>query len=240
MNNKLELYKAHDFCKSGTPKLTVIMVHGIASDSSSYDTALEVLENADSMADVRFVTFDLLGVGKSLASDELEYNYDEQLEALHNSIEALNITTPLILVGHSMGTMILSRYIDEYKPEIRKLVLISSPIYRKEEILHPAFAQAMEGFKQAVAQKHPAMLETKCFNNEIKNIVLDVDNYDYFAKLSVPTVIIFGEKDQIIAAHNIPGILKKNPNITAISTPSGHSVTADKAEKLLDVIEEEL
>ena len=122
MNKELELFKAHDFCKSNKPKLTVVMIHGIASDSSTYTDTLKYLESKDELKDVRFITFDLLGVGNSFASDELNYDYNEQLSALDNSIKKLNIDTPLVMVGHSMGTMILARYLKEYQRSIKKLV----------------------------------------------------------------------------------------------------------------------
>ena len=74
-NKKLTLKKTHDFCKSDDPVLTVVMIHGIASDSSTYNHALEYLEGTTSLKNVRFVTFDLLGSGQSLKSDKLNYDY---------------------------------------------------------------------------------------------------------------------------------------------------------------------
>lgn len=233
-----ELYKAHDFCKSGQAKLTVIFLHGIASDSSSYFKALQYLEGTSSMKDVRFVAFDLLGAGKSYTSDKLEYTIDEQNEALENSIKKLNAGAPIVLVGHSMGTMLLANYLATHKRGIKKAVLISPPIYRKEEIEHPAFAQAMENFKLAVKQRNSEMVKTKCFNNEIKNIVMNIKNYDRFLKLTRPTVMIYGEEDKIIAPQNIMAVAKQNPNVEVCKTSDGHGVSHDKYIKLLRILEE--
>ena len=237
---KLELYKAHDFCASGNAKLTVIMIHGIATDSSSFSKALAYLEGTTSMRDVRFVAFDLLGAGKSLTSDDLEYNFSEQLSALELSIKKLNLKTPVVLVGHSMGTMIVARNLANHKRGIKKVVLLSPPIYRKEEIEHPAFKAGMEQFFAYVKQKSADTLKAKYFNNAIENIVLNKNNFGFFEKISKPTVMIYGETDTFIAPHNIVAIAKYNPNVDICCTPDGHSISHEKYTKLLNILEETL
>ena len=241
MANNLELFKAHDFCKSGNAKLTVVLIHGIASDSTYYDKTLEYFKSLDSLDDVRFVTFDLLGHGKSYASDELNYDYDEQLEALQNSIAALEASSPLVLVGHSLGTMIISRYLGTHGTAgVKKAVLISSPIYRKEDLENPIFTKSMAAFKESLRQADPVFGSSKSFNSSIDNIVLSPDNFGYYAKMPVPTVCIYGEKDKLIIPEIIEGIAKANPNVSAIRCPDGHSVTEIKYKELQKVLEKTL
>ena len=71
----LTLAKTHDFCASKTPRLTVVCIHGIAADSSSYTAALQYLEGTASLKDVRFITYDLLGSGKSYTSEYRELSF---------------------------------------------------------------------------------------------------------------------------------------------------------------------
>ena len=236
---KLELFKTHDSCVGGIePRLTVVIIHGIASDSSAYSRALEYLEGREVLSGVRFVTFDLLGAGKSLISDELEYNYDEELEALHNSIEKLNVNTPLVLVGHSLGTFIVTRYACAYKDDVSRLILISPPVYTPADLEHPDFKKGMEAFDASVKAKNPDYLNSKAYQNLMKNIVMDKDNYDVLSHLGVPTVLIYGVHDQLIASYNIPGILKINPDyLSAIKTDGRHSVTSDKYEEIGKLLE---
>ncbi len=237
LKRPLELSKTHDFCQSKNPKLTVVFIHGIAASSASFKNTLDYLEGTRSMQNVRFVTFDLLGAGKSYTSDRLEYNFDEQLVALENSIKKLRIKTPLVLVGHSMGTMVATRYAATHKKEIRELILVSPPIYRVEDIKSPMFAQAMGGFREAVKQKNREVIKTKAFNNEIDNIISNTKNYDFLAKMTKPTTLIFGDKDLIIAAFNIPKLLKENSKIRAIKTSGTHGVSRDKYTKILPELE---
>ena len=236
----LELAKTYDVCRTGEPELTVVFLHGIAADSSSFDGLLEYLSNDEALRTVRLVAFDLLGAGKSYASDELEYNFKEQLEAFDNSVEKLHVEGPLVIVAHSMGTMIATRFAKTHKKMVKELILISAPVYRKEDIENPMFARAMEGFREVVGRKSRGLLTAKSFNNEIKNIVSNPHNYDFLARVVQPTTIIYGELDKIIAPFNIPALLKINPNITAIKTAGSHGVTRDKYNKVLAVLKKSL
>ena len=238
--NELFLKKTHDFCKSKTPRLAVVFIHGIASDSSTFNHALEYLEGVNSLSDVRFITFDLLGSGKSLKSDDLNYDYKEQLTALRNSIEKLELDIPLILVGHSLGTFIVTRYVDTYKDSAKKLVLISPPVYTEKDLDNPAFKAGMKVFRDAVSLKDKKVLEEKAFNNSMRNIVLDRKNYKVLSELKIPAVLIYGIKDQFIGVYNIPRLLKANPNLRAIKTDGHHGVSREKYHKLVKVFEEDL
>jgi pimeloyl-ACP methyl ester carboxylesterase len=184
------------------------------------------------------VTFDLLGSGKSLKDDSLEYNYDEQIEALHNAIIELGTDTPIVLIGHSLGTFIVTRYAKTYPDSIQKLILVSPPIYSPKDFDNPAFWAGIDMFKKVLGAKNPEVLKEKAFNNSMENIVLCRDNYQTLAEIKVPTTLIFGTEDRIIASHNIPSIIKKNKNLKAIPTIGHHGVTKDKYTKIATILEE--
>lgn len=233
----IKLAKTNDFCPSNKPRLTVVFVHGIASDSNTFNSAIEYLEGTTSLKDIRFVTFDLLGSGKSKKSDKLNYDFKDQLEALYNSIEDLKLDTPLVLVGHSMGCLISARFADLHKRMVKELILVSPPIYRPEDFTVPAFVVGQNEFKKVVFRKNPSLKDDKAFNNEMEKIVLNPKNYEIYCRLTRPTTIIFGLADQIIANYNIPGLLRKNPKITAVETPGTHGVAHDKYTKMVPILE---
>ena len=237
---KLKLAKTYDSCMAGEPKLTVVLIHGIASDSSTYDKALAYFRNDHDLDEVRFVTFDLLGSGKSLKSDELEYDYEEQTTALHNAIKELNAKTPLVLVGHSLGTFIVTKYASEHKKEIHKLILVSPPVYTEQDFDNPAFSLGIDAFKKAVGVKNPHILEEKAFLNSMSKIVLQKDNYKRLAELSIPTVLIYSGEDQLIAPHNIPPMVNNNKKMRARKTVGRHGVSLDKYVEIAKVLKEVL
>lgn len=233
----LKLAKTHDFCPSGEPSLTVVFVHGIADDSSRFKKALDYLEGTTSLKNIRFVTFDLLGSGNSPKSDKLNYDFKEQLEALYNSINTLKLKTPMVLVGHSMGCLISSRFADAHKRMVKELILLSPPVFRPEEFESPKFVAGKEGFKQLMILKDPKYKKDKAFNNELEKIVFNKHNYAVYTRLNRPTTIIYGVADKIIATYNIPKLLKENSHITAIKTPGTHGVSHDKYPKMVPVLE---
>ena len=231
-NKELVLKKTHDFSAVKDPKLAVIFIHGIASDSSTFKNALRYLEGTRSLKEVRFVTFDLLGSGKSPKSAKLNYDYKDQLEALHNAISKLKLRVPLILVGHSLGTFIVTRYADTYKKSVKKLILVSPPVYTLEDLENPAFEAGIKVFKDAVSLKNRKILKEKAFINSMEKIVLDKRNYKVLSEIKTPTVLIYGKLDQFISSYNIPKILKTNPKyLSAIKTEGRHGVSHDKYSK---------
>ncbi|MDO5474801.1 MAG: alpha/beta fold hydrolase [Candidatus Saccharibacteria bacterium] len=242
LSKKLFLKKTHDFSAVKNPKLTVIFLHGIASDSgSTYTKALEYLEGTTSLKEVRFITFDLLGSGESYSGDELNYDFKDQLEALKNSIKKLKISTPIVLVGHSMGGLIATRYADTYKKSIKKLILVSTPTYTVDNLDSPMFKAEMEAFKKLVAAKNPKYVNDKAFHNEVKNIVLNKSNYNKLLNLKTPAVLIYSESDRTIMPQNIRKIIKLNPKyLSGVTTIGTHRVARDKYNKIKDVLEEML
>lgn len=233
----LKLAKTYDNCPSKDPKLTVIFVHGIADDSSRFIKPISCFEDTTSLKDIRYVRFDLLGSGESAKSDDLKYDYEEQLEGLYNAISALKVETPLVLVGHSMGCLICSRFADKHKEMVKELILVSAPVFRPEEFDSPKMAAGKEGFKQLVILKDPKYKTDKAFASELDSIVFNKKNYDYYIKISQPTTIIYGMADKIIAGYNIPKLAKENSNIQVIKTPGSHGIGHDKCAKIASTLE---
>lgn len=225
----IKLAKIHDR-KVSNPILTVVMIHGIASDSHTFDKAIKYLEDDSKLKDVRLVTFDLLGSGKSPKDDDsLSYGYRDQLGALHRSIEGLGVDSKIVLVGHSMGTLVTTRYASKHKDLVRELILVSPPIYTEVDMANPLFGKGMKIFEEAISVKNPKILKEKSFRNVMDKIVLDKKNCSVLATIDVPTTLIYGAADQFIASYNIPRLLAGNPEyLKAIKTKRGHGVSQDK------------
>lgn len=102
----------------------VVLVHGIASSSVTFQNLVPMLEPAH-----RVISIDILGFGRSPAPADARYTLEEHVAALHRTIRALRLREPFALVGHSLGSLIVSRYAAVHPTALRRLVLVGPPIY---------------------------------------------------------------------------------------------------------------
>ncbi len=100
------------------------MIHGVASSSATFDNVIPLISDRH-----RVVAIDLLGFGGSPAPEDAEYTLEEHVAALARTIHSLHLSEPFVLVGHSMGSLIASRYAASKLARLSLLVLVSPPIY---------------------------------------------------------------------------------------------------------------
>ena len=238
LKKPLTLKKRHDFCASKHPKLTLIMLHGISSSAEAYSHALTHLEKNHNLDDVRFITLDWLGHGKSHKGKNLEYTIQEQNKALNATIKSLRIDTPIVLVGHSMGTILAAHFNNKYPKVAQGMILLSTPIYTPEDLKTKELEEGMKAFIATVSKYDPKMAKTRAFTACIDNIVKNPKTYDTFLNISVPTTILYGDQDPFIAPKNIREVAKANKNIKAIKTEGKHHISRDKYYKMDEIIEQ--
>ena len=83
----------------------VILVHGIASSSITFYEVIPLLT-----PNHRVIAVDILGFGQSPAPDGCEYRLEDHVGALAATIRSLKLREPFVLVGHSLGSLISTRY----------------------------------------------------------------------------------------------------------------------------------
>ena len=94
----------HVATDSGTGPV-VILVHGIASSSVTFYEVIPLLTPHH-----RVIAVDILGFGQSPAPDGCEYRLEDHVGALAATIRSLKLREPIVLVGHSLGSLISTRY----------------------------------------------------------------------------------------------------------------------------------
>ena len=111
------LYIAHDSGEGpGDDRPVVVLVHGLASSSVTFDNLVPLLE-----PDYRCIAIDLLGFGRS--------PIDEHTAALRRTIRSLRLRRPFTLVGHSLGSLISARYAARRRDDVSHLVMVGPPVY---------------------------------------------------------------------------------------------------------------
>jgi pimeloyl-ACP methyl ester carboxylesterase len=116
----------------------VILVHGIASSSVTFYEVIPMLT-----PNHRVIAVDILGFGASPAPDGCEYRLEDHVRALAATIRSLKLREPFVLVGHSLGGLISTRYaaMERHgrvvsfwrrlagRGTVSRMVLIGPPVY---------------------------------------------------------------------------------------------------------------
>ncbi|QNE37365.1 alpha/beta hydrolase [Leifsonia shinshuensis] len=102
----------------------VVLVHGIASSSVTFQNLVPMLEPRH-----RAISIDILGFGRSPAPADAQYTIEEHVAALDRTLRSLKLREPFVLVGHSLGSLIVTRYAAEHPGALSRLVLVGPPVY---------------------------------------------------------------------------------------------------------------
>lgn len=202
---------------SGEP---VLMIHGYPFSGNAWEKqTMKLVEEG-----YRVITYDRRGFGHS-SKTMLGYDYDTFAKDLNTVIDRLNLTN-VTLVGHSMGTGEVTRYISRYGSSKVKCAVLVSPI--PPFILNGVDKSVFEGFKDAIRKDRYAFI-TEFLKNFYNLGVLNhgvsdeklradfnlaslssptaflncVDTWmtdfrDDLPKITVPLLVIHGDKDNIL------------------------------------------
>jgi non-heme chloroperoxidase len=138
---------------SGSP---VVLMHGWPLSGASWEKQTAALLAAGH----RVITYDRRGFGRS-SKPAVGYNYETLASDLEAVLSALNLTD-VSLVGFSMGTGEVTRYIGKYGTKrVRKAVLIGTLgpyLVKTADNPQGVDTSVFEGIKAAIAADRPALL----------------------------------------------------------------------------------
>lgn len=240
--------------KVKSPELTVVFLHGISATSSTWRTTFRELTKKSELKNVRFIALDLLGFGKSLRANWLDYNYQDYEAALDNTFAKLKINSPVVLVGHSMGGLIIADYVANHHPvvDVVDLIFVSPPILQKRELAklpdkvyiksysslyrlaktEPAIG-VIANFVQRFSNFSSKYFRTPAFQRSMDNIILNPENYHTFCQLKVPGLLIHGRFDPLVIGANLRKVAAANPkHLKFVGVVGHHDITAQKRNKI--------
>lgn len=230
----------------------VILVHGMASSKDSWEKLFLFLNQSGYPA----YSIDLLGHGESeKPNEEDQYQFRRIFDHFAREIESLHLTTPVVLVGHSLGGYLSLAYAARYQEHIRGLVLIdpffsSSQIhpfvnhfYQRPHILEKIFQAAPAWLVQLTVSldlkanplfmkgiSRQMALDYKRASPKIAYILRTLPDL-ILENIVPPTIVLWGEHDTTLLPASFRTLVQALPNAVGYPIPGcGHHPHLTKPE----------
>lgn len=108
-------------CSVGTGPVTVVLAAGAGQTSRTWSALRSRLTSS-----ARVVTFDRPGLGESPPSQSSR-TPTQIAHEVRDVLEALGLSGPVVLIGHSMGGVHVLRYATLYPDEVAGVVILDTP-----------------------------------------------------------------------------------------------------------------
>lgn len=239
-------YTLHVYRRSTVkkPRATLVFLHGIGNSGVTWDEVSAGLPD-----DIDLYVIDLLGFGDSPKPSWAVYDAKTQARALSKTLLVNCEFSKVILIGHSMGSLVAVEYSKRYPRSVRALLLCSPPIYNTEregsgKLLFDREEQLKRLMGLAASRPADLLLVTrlaktvKLLNPEFDVTKLNTDTYTAALRTNIlsqtslrdivllkqPLTIIYGILDPFIISENIKAVTQNRPNVTTESFIGGHEI----------------
>lgn len=229
---------------------TVIFIHGFSASSHFWDNIKHKLANQ-----YQIITVDLLGFGESDKDDWLNYDVEDQAKSLFLALfkSGKILAKDIVLVGHSMGSLVAIEFTKRYPLFVKNLILVSPPIYRYQSTLtqddlnlnlYQTIANSKSLIKisdrilKTFLQEKPNMTKSTqiALKKSLENAIIKQNSFAVLSKINKPINILYGYFDPIIVAKNLKQLAKNNKNIKLRATFASHHVWGDLEKQLIEVL----
>lgn len=236
----------------------ILFIHGLGSSADRWARIPYALS-----ANFHTLSLDLPGFGKSDKPAKMNYTIENFRDTILDFINDLAINDgKTSIVGHSLGGYIAAEVTMKNKNQIERLVLVDSsgmlkkPTPLLEEYLqasiNPTSDNVRKVFEQMVAE--PSRVPSKLVESFITRINLPNAKYAFKSTLQnstntqiglerlkliddVPTLIIWGIKDQVIPLEHSEIFKEFIPKShTEIIQDAGHAPFAEKPDQVCEIL----
>lgn len=249
---------AHSFHRPKKYRTTVVLLHGIGSSHETWRPVMPYFKD-----DVRVIAFDLLGFGKSPKPRWALYNVKTQARSVMKSLIDARVAGKIIIIGHSLGSLVAIDFARRYPFAVDRLVLCSPPIYRPQLTDKGTLSRddSLRRFYRAL-KKHPNSLkklaplainlglanDTLRVNDEniesyVQSLELGIINQNSIhdiEKITKPITIFYGVLDPVVVGSNLNRIAKDRPNIKLYTLVAGHELMGSYVKKLGEYIKQNI
>jgi pimeloyl-ACP methyl ester carboxylesterase len=242
----------------GAPAL--LLLHGFGSSLQAWDDWSLKLEQK-----YRLIRLDLPGFGLTGASPANDYSEEKDLAILTHFVDKLGLEK-FSVVGHSMGGKMAWSLAASQPERVQALVLMAPdgfpetkdigtkpyevpaimglikfvlPKYLVRKSIEPAFSDA-DALNDALVNRYFDMLRAPGVRGAIlerSNQTIYTDPVPRLKAIKAPTLLIWGEQDQMIPSTNAQSYANVLSNSTTVLVPKlGHLLQEEQPEKGLAAV----
>lgn len=219
----------------------IVLLHGYLSSSHYFKPIAARLAKTH-----KVIRLDLLGFGRS-PKPRGNYTYEDHMTAISRTLDALHVTKPFVLLGHSMGALIALRYAVVHGDDISRLMLFNPPLFTDTTQMIEAhkstgrhyramlYSPAREGYWKALklvphngTHRRPAInfadtvrMSRHAREGSYKNILGGSKIFTDLRKTTMPVMLVNGRYDRAVYMENLAG--RELPSNVALHTvETGH------------------
>lgn len=226
------------------PKATIVLLHGINSSTGMWQSLLPKLPK-----DVRIIGIDLLGFGDSPRTTWPAYQVRIQARSVAATLFLMKIRGPVIVVGHSLGSLVAIDFARRYPLMTRQLVLVSPPLYDIDKEPASGLAYHPRRFLRDVhlaISSHPdtvtkliglaaqyrlinhgfdaSKVDIPTFLGTLETAIINQTSMRDLIRLKKPTRILTGKLDPFVSEQTIRRLAKEYPYVSHTSVVAGHEI----------------
>ena len=203
----------------------LLLIHGFGGNKDNFTRI------ADELEDYHLIIPDLLGFGESSKPMSADYRSQAQATRLHELLQAKGLASNIHIGGNSMGGAISVAYAAKYPKDVKSLWLVDSAGFWSAGIPkslegatlenNPLLIKSKEDFYKMydfVMYKPPYLpksvkavfAQERINNKELDAKILEqivTDNVEERAQIiadyNIPTLVVWGEKDQVIKPETV-------------------------------------
>lgn len=209
------------------PRRTMVFVHGFGGKAIQWQYQLKKFSD-----DNRVIAMDLRGHGRS-DKPRSSYSMAETISDLDLTLDALGVSEPVVMAGHSFGGAIAAEFASACPERVSHLILIASageyrlnPFYRFLLKLPNSFLQLLAPFVKRWLAAPPYAL--KSFH---ANTLSSWNGWTLFRGLNKPTLVIRGHMDVVFEQPMFEEVARAIPLAEEVDVgASGHMVMLERRE----------
>lgn len=255
-------YTLHVYRQStvSKPRATLVFLHGLGNSGRTWDEVAAGLPD-----DINIITVDLLGFGDSPQPDWAVYDARTQARSLAKTLLALGVRRRVILVGHSMGSLVAVEFAKRFPLAVDSLILCSPPLYNvdpsddkklfveRDEQLRRLYEFAIKKPENIVklsglAKRYGLMnpdfdvdaLNIDAYVAALRSNIMNQTATRDIAGLKHPIHILYGTLDPFVIGKNIQRVKKAAPNVTVTKFIGGHEIVDKYVGRVVDTISSQL